>query len=94
MTTNASGTEKRSAGSSTVRDRYIVLGEDAEGGTHLYRTVDETIFAFDAAGRPEHRFDIAAPAAVDDYMAHVADARGWETQRYQLSLADCLAEAL
>ncbi|MDR9381596.1 MAG: hypothetical protein RI560_07995 [Natronomonas sp.] len=64
-----------------VRPRYCFLGIDEAGGTHLYRTVDETIFAFDADGRREYRFDIDG-IAVEDYLAHVTDARGWADLRF------------
>jgi hypothetical protein len=78
------------------RPRYIALGEDAEGGTHLYRTADETIFAFDASGRREYRFDIdGRPETVEDYVAHVAAERGWYDLIYGFeAFVDCLAEAV
>ena len=78
------------------RPRYIPLGEDAEGGTHVYRTADETIFAFDAAGRPEYRFDIdGCPETVEDYVAHVTAERGWYDLRYGFeAFVDQLAEAV
>lgn len=78
MSTTTSTTEKRTA----VREPYIYLGEDAKGGTHVYRTLDETIFAFDAVGRIEYRFDIDDGSEVDHYVAHVQDARGWSDLEY------------
>ena len=62
---------------SPVRPKYIWLGTDVEGGTHLYRTTDETIFAFDSTGRVEHRFELDDARTVEHYVAHVIDARGW-----------------
>jgi hypothetical protein len=78
------------------RPRYIALGEDAEGGTHLYRTADETIFAFDSEGRPEYRFDIdGRPETVEDYVAHVAAERGWYDLVFGFeAFVDRLAEAV
>jgi hypothetical protein len=65
------------------RPRYIPLGEDADGGIHVYRTVDETIFALDQSGRREYRFDTDdRPATVEDYVAHVAAQRGWYDRIY------------
>lgn len=59
-----------------VRPSYIFLGTDVEGWTHVYRTIDETIFALDANGRIEYHFDLGA-RTVDDYVEHVADTRAW-----------------
>jgi len=78
------------------RPRYIYLGEDADGGTHVYRTPDETIFALTTAGRIEYRFDIAArPESVDDYVSHVTAERGWYDLVYGFdAFADQFAEVL
>lgn len=80
MTTTTPTDEKASA--HNPRARYIYLGEDSDGGTHVYRTVDETVFAVTPAGRIEHRFDISDARTVDHYVAHVRDARGWYNLRY------------
>jgi len=78
------------------RPRYVYIGEDADGGTHVYRTADETIFALTAAGRIEYRFDIAArPESVDDYVSHVTAERGWYDLVYGYdAFADQFAEVL
>lgn len=76
------------------RPRYVYIGEDTNGGTHLYRTVDETIFAFDASGRFEFRFDVDA-RTVDHYVAHVKDSRGWYDLVYGWdAFCDRFAEAV
>lgn len=77
MSTYDTTTKERTA----VRPTYVLLGTDAEGGTHLYRTSDETIFAFSPDGTRQYRFDVAG-IAVDDYVAHVTDARGWAHCNY------------
>jgi len=66
--------------SHSIRDRYIHVGVDSEGGSHVYRTSDETIFAIEADGSRSYRFDVAGmgPRAADDYVAHVSDCRGWQ----------------
>ena len=65
------------------RPKYIFLGTDELGGTHVYRTTDETIFAFTSRGRLEYRFDIGNDAReVKHYVAHVEDARGWLNCRF------------
>ena len=79
--------------SHSIRPRYIPLGTDTEGGTHLYRTSDETVFAFTSGGRVEYRFDVTG-IAVDDYVAHVTACRGWEHCRYgRAAFVDRIAAA-
>lgn len=93
MTTTQPTTEKASA--HNPRPRYIFLGTDADGGTHVYRTIDETIFAFDSEGRRLYRFDIDDQRTVDDYVAHVRDARGWYDLVYGAdAFVDRLLEAV
>jgi hypothetical protein len=84
MSTNETPNQKGSHDSHSPRPRYIYLGEDTEGGTHLYRTVDETIFAVTPDGRLAHRFDLDDARTVDHYVAHVRDARGWYNLTYGL----------
>jgi len=93
---NATPSTNESVSTHNPRPRYIPLGEDAEGGTHLYRTADETIFAFDAAGRREYRFDIGGDdRTVDHYVAHVQVKRGWYDLVYgEAAYYDRLAEAV
>jgi hypothetical protein len=86
MTPTTPTTEK----ASPIRRTYAPLGTDQEG-SHGYRTLDETIFAFDAAGRREYRFEIDdRPETVDDYVAHVETARGWESRRYASGFVDII----
>lgn len=90
MNATAHSTEK----ASNVRPKYIRLGIDQLGGTHLYRTVDETVFAFDSAGRIEYRFDVEG-IDVGDYVAHVTDGRGWSDRKFgRDAFLDRLAEAI
>jgi hypothetical protein len=93
MTTTTPTDEKVSP----VRPRYILLGVDSDGGTHVYRTVDETIFAIAPTGRREYRFNVAdaGRGIIEDYLAHVADARGWQRVDYGVdAYLGALAEAV
>lgn len=90
---NTTYPDKKGMAGSTVRDRYFDLGLDAKAGTHVYRTVDETIFAFDDRGRPVYRFDIDDGRTVEHYIAHVGDAVGWAECRFGFdAYADRIAE--
>jgi hypothetical protein len=83
--------------SHSIRDRYIHLGIDAEGAAHVYRTSDETIFAIEADGTRSYRFDVSdmSHRAADDYVAHVADARGWAECQFGFdAFLDRLTEAI
>jgi hypothetical protein len=77
---------------SPIRRKYVPLGTEQEDASHVYRTVDETIFAIQG-GRITHRIDVDG-RLVDDYMDHVAATRGWRDQRYGFDLFDQLADAL
>lgn len=84
MSTKDTSDQKGSHDTHSPRPRYIYIGEDTCGGSHVYRTVDETIFAIDADGRIEHRFELVDARTVDHYVAHVRDARGWYNLCYGL----------
>lgn len=76
------------------RPRYIDLGADSQGGIHVYRTVDETVFALAPDGDLEYRFDVEG-IPVGDYVAHVTDTRGWDCRRFGRDVfLDRLAEAV
>jgi len=77
---------------SPIRRNYVPLGTDQHGASHVYRTVDETIFVIHDA-RVTHRIDVDG-RLVDDYMDHVKETRGWADQRYGFDLADQLAEVV
>lgn len=90
MTTNATCRQESTA---RVRPATIVLGTDAEGATHLYRTQTETVHVVDADGRREHVASVAG-RPVEDWMAHVRDARGWASEHYGLDFVGHLAARL
>ena len=76
-----------------VRPKYINLGTDGDGATHTYRTTDETVHAVAADGTREHVEQLAG-ASVDDWMAFVADKRGWADRQYGVGLVEILADAM
>jgi hypothetical protein len=97
MSTKHAGNQKGSSDTHRIRDRYIHLGIDSEGAAHVYRTTDETIFCIEADGTRSYRFNVAdmGHRAADDYVAHVADARGWDTCEYGFdAFLDRLTEAV
>ena len=77
-----------------VRPQYIELGTDTTGATHTYRTADDTVIAVTADGTRELQGQLPAGHNVDDYVDHVAATRGWDVQRYGVSLVDALAASL
>jgi hypothetical protein len=88
MTPTTPTTEK----ASPIRRRYVPLGTDQIGASHVYRTVDETIFVIQDR-RITHRIDVDG-RLVDDYMDHVAATRGWADKRYGFDLVEELADVL
>lgn len=87
------GTQSRveeSTGDRTrVRPHTIVLGIDAEGARHIYRTHRETIHVVRVNGHRECRVDVS-DRHVDDWMEHVAEVRGWARRDYGLDFVDML----
>ena len=69
---NGYDAEVASGGLIDTRPRYVPIGDDTEGATHVHRTADETIHVFDADGHWLERFDLAG-RTVDDYVAFVRD---------------------
>ena len=66
-----------------VRPAYIWLGEDTEGASHVYRTIDETIHVVQDGERVQ-RFALGA-RTIDDYVKFVrdeVDGRDWQNRRY------------
>jgi hypothetical protein len=88
MTPKTPTTEK----ASPIRRNYVPLGTDHDGASHVYRTLDETIFVIQD-GEITHRINVA-DRLVDDYIDHVETHRGWADKRYGFDLVDQLADAL
>lgn len=88
MATNVSRAEKRTD-RSRVRPDYIFLGVDARGAHQIYDTTTETVHIIHDDGSRGRRLLDAGD--VDDYMAAVRDAHGWEREHYGVLLVDELA---
>jgi len=80
MSTKRTNAEKRT-GSTDPRPTTVELGEDQRGADHIYRPRDELIHVIAADGTREHVEDMRG-RSVDDWMAYVADRRGWEVKQY------------
>jgi len=87
MPPNARTSQKVVAG----RPAYMVIGRDETGASHVYRTTDETIHVVRDTER-EHVQHLGA-RPVEDWLAHVADARGWAETHFALGLEDFVGGA-
>lgn len=74
------------------RPNYIFLGTDTNGSDHVYRTVDETVVVITSDGDREHVHELDGRSA-HEWVAHVGDVRGWDTQYLVESFADFLDSA-
>ena len=75
------------------RPKYVLLGTDGTGASHVYRTTDDAILVVaDGALTLNERLD--SRHDVDDWVAHVETARGWADRQYGVSLVDALAASL
>lgn len=66
-----------------VRPDYIVLGEDSEAVSYVYRTFDETVLVIQS-GELVQRFNLDG-CPVDDYVRSVRDEvndRDWANRHY------------
>lgn len=75
------------------RPAYILIGIDTAGAHHVYRTTDESVHVLEG-GERTHRFDLESHEnpleGVNDWIAHVEAARGFETQHLYKSFVDGL----
>ncbi|QGN05867.1 hypothetical protein Hrd1104_00215 [Halorhabdus sp. CBA1104] len=90
-TTNFHRQKSSSRRGTDPRDNYIPLGTDADGRSHVYRTLDETIHVIDGDERT-HREAIAT-RSVDEWMAFVEGRVGWERRRYGKGIIGLIREA-
>lgn len=74
------------------RVEYIPLGLDANDAYHIFQRESETIHIVHSDGSRGRRH-VPRDKSLDDYMAAVADAHGWQKRRYG-SLADLAAERI
>lgn len=83
-------TEHRSARKGTdPRPNYLLLGTDAEGRDHVYRTyAEEVVIVRD--GQRTHVEDLAAYPGVDSWLQLVADRIGWADVAYGMAAIETL----
>lgn len=79
MNRSTSGNGPHGLGRHGVRPRTIVLGTDADGCDHLYKTESESVHVIDA-GERVWREDLTTD--VDDWVDHITARRDWATKRY------------
>lgn len=86
--------QKRSTQESAarVRPKYALLGVDADGKHHIHDTTTETVHIVHPDGSRGRR--LLDGGTVDDYVAAVENAQGWDDQRYGVDLVEMLAEML
>lgn len=80
MSYQPTAAEKGIARSNDPRDDYILLGIDAEGSHHVYRTYAEEVVVVEGTERVWCE-DVAG-VSVDEWMSHIADVRGWDYLGY------------
>jgi hypothetical protein len=88
MRSNATPDEK-----GTVREPYLLLGVDALGNHHVFRTTDDTIHVV-GDGRRHHVEDLRRPWDADEWMHYVADKYGWQRAEYGTGIAAVVGRAL
>lgn len=90
MSTNIERAEKPTDDepfNTTLLARHVNLGTDAEGMIHHLDRATATVHRIDpATGRRERRTDLTArnepaPAALETYIAFVAEGVGWDDRR-------------
>jgi hypothetical protein len=87
MATNDSAALQTAAHESTdPRPNHIPLGVDAQGASHVYDTVTETVHIVHEDGSRGRR--CLGDHSVEDWMDAVGDAQGWASKRYGVPLAD------
>jgi len=76
-----------------VRPKYLPLGTDGKGASHIYRTADRTVIVVADGGRELQR-QLDSRTDVDDWMDFVTEQRGWERKQYGVGLVEMLTDAL
>ena len=72
---------------------HVPLGVDGFGMHHHYAAVSETVHVVDPDEGRTHTESVAG-RPVEDWMAYVADKRGWRRKEYGVGLDQLLARAL
>jgi hypothetical protein len=86
MATNDSAALQTAAHDTDPRPNHIPLGVDAQGASHVYDTVSETVHIVHEDGSRGRR--CLGDHTVEDWMDAVEDAHGWASKRYGVPLAD------
>lgn len=88
MATNATRTQNRTA----VRPTYFDLGQDAGGAWHTYCTLTDEVHV--VADGERELVQALEGRDIEDWMAFVAQERGWDDRQYGTLFGDVLGGAL
>ncbi|SEO75122.1 hypothetical protein SAMN05216388_101835 [Halorientalis persicus] len=83
-------TNTRTAENASVRPQWLFCGTDKTGTDHVYNTVTDSVVAVAPDGHREHVADLSE-ASIDEWMAFVAQKRGWADRRLFETFGDALA---
>jgi hypothetical protein len=84
-------TNTRTAENASVRPRWLYCGTDETGTDHVYNTVTGTVVAVAPDGDREYVAELTE-STVDEWMAFVAQKRGWADRRLYERFSDALAD--
>ena len=90
LTQEPMATNTRTAENTSVRPRWLFCGTDATGTDHVYNTVTGFVVAVAPDGDREHVAELV-DASIDEWMAFVAQKRGWADRRLYEHFGDALA---
>lgn len=88
MTPNA----RRTQDSTAVRPPTVFLGVDSAGAHHVYRTRTETVHVVHPDRGRTHTERLRGRHA-DEWMAFVADRRGWARRDYGVGFTELMRRA-
>jgi hypothetical protein len=83
-------TNTRTAENASVRPQWLFCGTDETGTDHVYNTVTDSVVAVAPDGHREHVADLSE-ASIDEWMAFVAEKRGWNDRHLFKTFGDALA---
>lgn len=83
-------TNTRTAQNGSVRPRWLYCGTYTTGTDHLYNTSIGRLVAVTPDGDREHVAELVE-ASLDEWMAFVAQKRGWTDRRLFETLGDAVA---
>jgi hypothetical protein len=84
-------TNTRTAENASVRPQWLFCGTDETGTDHVYNTVTDYVVAVAPDGHRKHVADLTE-ASIDEWMAFVAQKRGWSDRRLYEHFCDALAD--